>query len=44
MDWMLIGFAMLTGFIGGLMYTREVYMPLVAWMHRTTKGGGQRDS
>ena len=31
---LMLGFAMLTGFIGGVMYARDVYKPLVDWMHR----------
>lgn len=39
MDWMLIGFAMLTGFVGGVMYTRDVYRPLVDWFWKSRNEG-----
>lgn len=30
-DLLLLAFAMITGFVGGVMYTRDVYAPLVQW-------------
>lgn len=30
--YMLLGFGMLSGFVGGVLYAREVYRPLVEWM------------
>ena len=41
---LLLAFAAFTGFLGGVMYTRDVYRPLVDWMNRTMKGGERRDS
>ena len=41
---LLLAFAAFTGFLGGVMYTRDVYRPLVDWMHRAMRGGEQRDS
>lgn len=38
-DWLLVAFAMLTGFMGGVMYTREVYRPLVDWYWQKVRRG-----
>ena len=37
MDWLLVAFAMITSFAGGVMYTREVYRPLVDWYWQNRK-------
>ena len=41
---LMLALASLIGFCGGVMYARDVYRPLVDWMHKTMRGGGQRDS
>lgn len=36
-DLLLLAFAMITGFVGGVMYTRDVYAPLVEWYQKRVR-------
>ena len=41
---LLLLFAMASGFVGGVMYAREVYKPLVDWMHKHEGGNDEWNS
>lgn len=36
-DLLRLAFALISGFVGGVMYTRDVYAPLVEWYQKSVR-------